>query len=88
MIKFNKPDKLNGEQLRNELIAVGVIINSSPQVEGNDLYLDIVAKDETKAKKIVDNHIGVDIIKPELTFEEKLENLGLDLEDLKTALGL
>jgi hypothetical protein len=91
MIKFNTPAKLNGTQLRAELNAAGVKIASTSgavMIDGNgDLWLDIATKDETKAKPIVDAHIGIDnVIEPSV--EKKLASVGLTIEDLKVALGL
>ena len=49
MIKFEKPNQLNGSQLRQELLNAGVTIVdefTSVVVDGNDeLWLDIVAAD-------------------------------------------
>jgi len=91
MIKFNKPENLNGAELKNELIAGGVKINNSPtsvSVDGNgDLWLDIDAKDQLKAQLIVADHNGT-IVAPEPTIEQKLESVGLNLEDFRAALGL
>ncbi len=90
MIKFDKPANLNGTQLRAELNAAGVEIsskNGAVELDGNgDLYLDIKSADKTKAKAIVDQHIAQPT--PEPTIEQKLASVGLDLGDLKTALGL
>lgn len=64
MIKFNKPNKLNGSQLCQELSNAGVKIddpfNTVSLDEYGDLWLNIAEKDETKAKSIVDAHVGVD----------------------------
>ena len=69
MIKFTKPENLDGTKLTNELIAAGIKILSNnratetgfaaPMLDGNgDLWLDIDAKDETKAAEVVANHQG------------------------------
>jgi len=61
MIQFTQPAKLNGEQLLNELKSAGITAKDFPTVDGEGiLWLDIPAKDEAKAKTIVDAHIGVD----------------------------
>jgi hypothetical protein len=91
MIKLNKPTNLNGTELRQQLNAAGVKISDEPSsvkedAEGN-LWLDIANKDEAKAKSIVAAHDGT-IIAPEPTVADKLANAGLNLEDLKAALGL
>ena len=36
MIKFNKPELLNGTQLLQELNAIGLTITSSPMVDENN----------------------------------------------------
>lgn len=91
MIIFTKPKNLNGEELRQELNAAGINISNekfSVVVDGeNNLLLDINPKDVSEAEKIVANHNGT-IIPPELTIEDKLASVGLNLNDLKSALGL
>jgi hypothetical protein len=91
MIKFNKPTNLNGAELRKELNDVGVTISNdlnsvTIDADGN-LWLDIANKDEAKATSIVEAHNGT-MVAPELTVEQKLASVGLNLGDLKTALGL
>jgi len=87
MNKFNKPDKLDGAQLLVELNAEGIKISEIPFVDGNgDLWLDISNKDKEKANAIVDSHIPKP--KTKLTIEQKLASVGLNLDDLKIALGL
>ena len=85
MIQFNLPNKLNGAQLLDELNAAGVSITGYPSVEDGGLYLDIDAKDEAKAKAVVNSHIGID---KEPTLNDKLSSVGLSVADLKEALGL
>jgi hypothetical protein len=91
MIQFNKPEKLNGEQLRQELNDNGVKISNdvfAVQDDGlGNLWLDIAEKDQNKAQSVVEAHIGVTVA-PELTIADKLASVGLNLEDLKAALGL
>ena len=88
MIKFTKPVNLNGAELIQELQANGVLITEWPVVDGNnDLWLDIAKKDETKAQVVVDAHNGT-MVAPEPTVAEKLASVGLNLDDLKAALGL
>lgn len=64
MIKFTKPQELNGNQLRKELRNGQVPISDdifSVQVDDNDeLWLDIAEKDKTKAAAIVQAHVGID----------------------------
>jgi hypothetical protein len=88
MIKFEKPVNLNGAELLDELNSAGIVITSKAVVDGNDdLWLDIANKDEAKAKPIVAAHNGTTVA-PEPTVEQKLASVGLNLEDLKSALGL
>ena len=90
MIKFNKPINLNGTELRQELRNAKVNISDDTlsviEISG-DLYLDIKPADEAKAQAVVAAHNGT-IVAPEPTIEDKLAIVGLNLTDLKTALGL
>ena len=86
MIQFNKPAKLNGADLLEELNAGGVKITQPPMIDGNgNFWLDINEKDIEKTKTIVDAHIGID---REPTIADKLASVGLSVTDLKEALGL
>lgn len=98
MISFDKPEKLNGFQLNEELIAAGIKLKKAanpfpnqvyeaPSIDGNGvLWLDIEEGDADKATEVVAAHIAKD---PEpKTLEEKLASVGLNLNDLKSALGL
>lgn len=91
MIKFDKPQNLNGAELLDELAAVGIVLDKlteCPILDGNnDLWLNIKAEDENKAAAVVAAHNGTTVA-PEPTIEEKLASVGLNLEDLKKALGL
>jgi len=88
MIKFNKPLNLNGTELLAELNAAGIKITEPPSIDGNgDFYLDVATKDKAKAEVIVDKHNGTTIV-PEPTIDQKLANAGLNIQDLKAALGL
>lgn len=88
MIQFNKPVNLNGAELLDELQSAGVAIDSVPllDAEGN-LWLDIHSKDSSKAEIVVAAHNGT-IIAPEPTIADKLASVGLDVNDLKAALGI
>lgn len=90
MITFNKPTNLNGEQLRQELIAAGVTISSDSSAveigENDILLLDIKKADEAKALPVVAAHAGIDTPR-ELTVAEKLAFVNLSLEELKAALA-
>jgi hypothetical protein len=59
MIKFDKPAKLNGSELLDELNAGNVAITTPPLIDGNgDFFLDIAEKDKAKATAIVAAHEG------------------------------
>ena len=91
MIKFKKPENLNGKELLDELAMVGIVlvpIEQSPIVDSNnDMWLDISEADKVKAEAVVTAHNGTTVA-PEPTIEDKLASVGLSLPDLKTALGL
>lgn len=88
MIKFDKPINLNGSELLAELKTNGVVITESPLIDGNgDFWLDVKPADQAKVAAVVAAHNGT-IIAPEPTIEDKLASVGLNLVDLKTALGL
>jgi poly-gamma-glutamate capsule biosynthesis protein CapA/YwtB (metallophosphatase superfamily) len=90
MITFNKPQNVNGTQLRDELNAAGVTISYdefSVEIDNNVLLLNILESDKEKAVSIVAAHNGTTVA-PEPTIAEKLASVGLSVDDLKTALGL
>jgi Ser/Thr protein kinase RdoA (MazF antagonist) len=88
MIKFDKPANLNGTELLAELAAVKVKVAEPPTVDADGaLWLDIAEKDKAKAEPIVAAHNGTTVA-PEPTVEQKLNSVGLNLGDLKAALGL
>jgi hypothetical protein len=88
MIKFNKPENLNGAELLNELTNAGVEVKELPYIDGNgDFWLDVKESDKAQTITIVAAHNGT-IIPPEPTIEQKLASVGLNVEDLKAALGL
>ena len=66
MIKFNRPETLDGALLIQELTAAGVKVKpdssgiTAPFIDGEgNFYLDIAAKDEAKASGIVAAHKAV-----------------------------
>lgn len=84
MIAFDIPQKLNGDQLLKELENVGVITDI-PVITDGKLWLKIAENDKAKAKTVVDQHVGKDYVP---TIEEKLKAAGIDLNELKTLLGI
>ena len=88
MIKFIKPENLNGDELLTELNAAGVTITQSPVLDGNDnLWLDIDEADTAKASTVLSAHNGT-MVAPAPTITQKLASVGLSIDDLKVALGL
>lgn len=87
-MEFTLPKKFNGETLRNELKAEGIVLPEDKKaitVSGEVLILDIDEKDATKVQNVLANHNGDDIL-IEQTVAEKLAFVGLSIEDLKAAL--
>lgn len=84
MLPFDIPAKLNGEQLLKELENVGIVSNT-PVITDGKLWLEIAESDKAKAKTVVDQHVGKDYVP---TIEEKLKAAGINLNELRTALGL
>ena len=91
MIKFDKPANLNGSQLLDELAAVGFVLDKleqAPLIDGNnDFWLDVKPTDKAKVAAVVAAHNGTTIAS-EPTIEDKLASVGLNLTDLKSALGI
>lgn len=85
MKTFTKPKNLNGAELITELSQKQIIVKEIFDL-GNGL-IAFETDDEATAKKIVDAHNGT-IEAPEPTVEDKLASVGLNLDDLKSALGL
>jgi len=84
MTTYTKPENLNGAELIAELAAVGIEINRVQDNGDNTITLET---DDKKAAAIVAKHNGT-IVAPEPTIEAKLESVGLNLNDLKAALGI
>lgn len=85
MIKVNK--EINLAQLDQELNGEGLIAT----LNENKTIIEVGLAENNKAteldlEKAIDEHIALPISEP--TVEEKLANVGLNLDDLKTALGL
>jgi hypothetical protein len=82
---FTKPQNLNGAELKQELAAVGITIDTVIDFGDNTIGLD--TDKEQAAKTVVDVHNGTTIA-PEPTVADKLASVGLSVADLKSALGL
>jgi hypothetical protein len=91
MATFTLPKNLNGAELREELKAAAIEISDLSSAvsidENGNLVLEIAAKDKTKAEAIVLAHNGT-MVAPEPTIHQKLESVGLSIDELKVALGV
>lgn len=91
MIKFNKPEKLNGSQLLEELKSGEIKIGDSdfPLIDGNgNFWLNVSEKDFSKAETIVNNHIGRDTVNSyQIKKTALLERLGITEEEARLLLG-
>jgi hypothetical protein len=85
MAIFTKPENLNGAELIEELAKVGLTV--AEIIDHSDGTIEFDVKDVIKAEIVVDKHNGT-IVAPELTVEQKLQSVGLDINDLKAVLGL
>lgn len=84
---FTKPTNLNGTQLIAELAVQGITVERITIEANGQLFVPVDAKNEDKAAVVIAAHNGTTVA-PEPTIEQKLASVGLNLEDLKSALGL
>lgn len=84
MTTYTKPTNLNGAELMTELAAAGIVISRVQDNGDNTITLETTDK---KAESIIATHNGTTIA-PEPTINEKLQSVGLNLDDLKSALGI
>jgi hypothetical protein len=84
---FTKPENLNGTELQTELVEAGINVNRITVEGDGSLNLDIDPKNESKAAAVIAAHNGTTVA-TEPTIEDKLASVGLNLTDLKSALGL
>lgn len=86
-MEFIKPRNLDGNLLEIELKDIGISLPPrSITVIGDFLYLDVDEDQKELVQQILDNHVPKP--RPEPTVAEKLQSMGLSLEDLKSAFGL
>lgn len=86
--KINK--EINGEQLVKELLAAGIAydINQKPVILEDTLFLRVLEADETKTKKILDNHLAENwTIKKDAARQAVLDKLGLSADEVAALLG-
>ena len=82
---FDKPENLNGLELIAELKAVGLEVEQINDNGNGKIYFE--TNDRKLAAEVVKAHNGnINPIEP--TVADKLASVGLNLEDLKTALGI
>ena len=89
MIKFDLPTNFNGEQFCEELKNASISIENKTDLYATSdgvLWLNIETKDTQKAQDVLNAHIPQPVAEP--TVAEKLASVGLNLDDLKAALGL
>lgn len=89
MIRFDLPTNFNGEQFCEELKDAGISIENKTDLYATSdgvLWLNIETKDTQKTQDVLNAHTPKPVIP--LTIAEKLASVGLDLDDLKAALGL
>ena len=87
-MELNIPAQLNGVQLQKELKDAGIKLNDYPRLVDGKLVLDIAKKDETKAKAIVEAHVGVDnSAEIEAARQAILDRLGLTADEAKLLIG-
>jgi len=85
MQKFTKPENLNGAELIVELANKGVVVKEI--YDFSDGTIGFETDNKLAASAVVAAHNGTTVA-PEPTIEDKLASIGLNLADLKTALGL
>ena len=82
---FDKPENLNGTELKKELADAGIVVDDIFDFADGTISFD--TDNEIEAAKIVAAHNGT-TVPPKPTIEQKLASVGLNLPDLKAALGL
>jgi len=84
-MQFNIPAQLNGVTLKDELKAVGVIVDEV-RVNNGFLILEIADKDKSKVEQVIQDHKGEDIIDPKIAVRAsalaKLAALGLSADEI------
>lgn len=90
MIKFEDQD-IDRDKLFNELLEAGLDLQPTTPYycylwrEDGKVLIDTAEDNRTLVQQVLDNH---NPLSPELSIEEKLNNAGLSVNDLKSALGL
>jgi hypothetical protein len=89
MIKFDKPENLDGAELLNELNAAGVIITEPPTIDENqDFWLNIASTNKIKTAAIVAAHKGTPVAPDNSAAKAAvLAKLGITADEAKLLLG-
>ena len=85
MFIYKKPKNLNGAELIAELKNAGLEVKDIYDYADGTIGFD--TNDEATAAAVVEAHDG-NTIPPEPTVADKLASVGLNIDDLKSALGL
>jgi hypothetical protein len=84
-MKFTKPELFNGKTFERECADAGIQLKSFYDDGEGNIVVDADAKSEAKIAGVLATHDGSDT---PLTTLEKLEIAGVDLDELRAALGL
>ena len=82
---FNCPKNLNGAELKEELAKVGIIVETI--LDFADGTIGFECDSRVEAEKVVKSHNG-NILPKEADIQDKLASVGLNVNELKVALGL
>ena len=83
MKTFNRPQNLNGAELKFELAKVGIIVQEI--FDFSDGTIGFETDNESAAAAVVAAHNGTTVA-PEPTIADKLASVGLSLDELKAAI--
>jgi hypothetical protein len=83
-MEFTKPNSLNGAQLKAELLDQGIDVEVIDDNGTGTISFNVTKAKEGLAASIVADHVGVDSVP---TIADKLESVGLNIDELKAALA-
>jgi hypothetical protein len=88
MITLDKPTKLNGLILIQELEAVGLSVQNVVDDGKGSILLDLPESAKSAAQTVINNHKGEDTIDPKIAARKAIfEKLGLTEEEAVILLG-
>ena len=83
---FDKPTNLNGAELKEELAAVGIIVETIRDNADNTISFETTNEAQAaEVAQVVAAHNGTTVA-PEPTIADKLASVGLSLDELKAAI--